>query len=338
MEREECEASKKEIEALKKEIAEIEHKIIELIRLTITRQESPEELKMLYKERAKIQKELEIAMIKVNSLKRLCLFFRMIDTALVPPQKSQIGDESMKSGNIHHETSSNQSISSVGDTTESSAVLSISSQTKDHTPLPQEEIKKQSSTVPKETWNEEEAAQETVTEEKNVSSEPPRSAFEEAASSGISIEKEELEEEGNTNHESIGILCYSDVHQKLEKEILRSSRLERRLHLVEAQLQKEQEHSALLMIQLTKKSQRKIRKAPQVEKSEEEEVFTVDKIISHKKKGRQFLFLVKWKGYSQKHNSWVKKSDFVDSSLLDEYWGDKEEQVRGKRRFSRLPK
>lgn len=50
-----------------------------------------------------------------------------------------------------------------------------------------------------------------------------------------------------------------------------------------------------------------------------EETFEVEKILMHKKRGRGCIYYVKWKGWSDDHNTWQKKSDFVDKGIISEY-------------------
>lgn len=53
---------------------------------------------------------------------------------------------------------------------------------------------------------------------------------------------------------------------------------------------------------------------------EEEEYYTVEKIISHKgAKGKEKYF-VKWKNYADKHNTWEPAENFHDKKLLRKYW------------------
>lgn len=47
--------------------------------------------------------------------------------------------------------------------------------------------------------------------------------------------------------------------------------------------------------------------------------YEVEKIVSHRYNGRRRLYYVKWKGYSDEENTWIKKSDFVDGTMLQEY-------------------
>lgn len=51
----------------------------------------------------------------------------------------------------------------------------------------------------------------------------------------------------------------------------------------------------------------------------EEEDFEVEDILGHKIENSENLFLVKWKGYEDIHNSWIKEYDFNDKDLLEEY-------------------
>jgi transposase InsO family protein len=50
-----------------------------------------------------------------------------------------------------------------------------------------------------------------------------------------------------------------------------------------------------------------------------EETYEVEKILDHKKKGRGRIYYVKWKGWSDEHNTWQKRSDFVQKDIINEY-------------------
>lgn len=50
----------------------------------------------------------------------------------------------------------------------------------------------------------------------------------------------------------------------------------------------------------------------------EEEVFEVERIIEHQKRGREHDFLVKWRGYSEP--SWIPESHFVNNIPINNYW------------------
>jgi hypothetical protein len=50
-----------------------------------------------------------------------------------------------------------------------------------------------------------------------------------------------------------------------------------------------------------------------------ETTYDIEKIISHKYEGKRRLYYVKWEGYPEEDNMWIKKSDFVDDTLRQEY-------------------
>jgi hypothetical protein len=50
---------------------------------------------------------------------------------------------------------------------------------------------------------------------------------------------------------------------------------------------------------------------PELQKTEQEDVYLVEKVIKERGKGKNKEYLVKWLGYDDKFNSWVKASDFV---------------------------
>ena len=54
-------------------------------------------------------------------------------------------------------------------------------------------------------------------------------------------------------------------------------------------------------------------------KQKREKKFEVEKIVGEKKENKQTFFLVKWKGYRPKHNSWVAEVDCDCNSLIEKY-------------------
>lgn len=52
----------------------------------------------------------------------------------------------------------------------------------------------------------------------------------------------------------------------------------------------------------------------------ENNLYEIQYIITHRGYDETLEFLVKWKGYSKKVNSWVKYSDFTSPDLIIDYW------------------
>ena len=50
----------------------------------------------------------------------------------------------------------------------------------------------------------------------------------------------------------------------------------------------------------------------------EEEVFEVERILEHQKRGREHDFLVKWRGYPEP--SWIPEAHFVNNIPINNYW------------------
>ena len=59
---------------------------------------------------------------------------------------------------------------------------------------------------------------------------------------------------------------------------------------------------------------------PPAELIGEEEVYEVETILKHRKRGRKYQYFVKWKGYPITEASWEPEEVFVEAeSLLDQY-------------------
>ena len=50
------------------------------------------------------------------------------------------------------------------------------------------------------------------------------------------------------------------------------------------------------------------------------EVFTVNKIIAHRRHGRGYQYLVSWKGCPDSQNTWEPASHFLDINVIADYW------------------
>ena len=50
------------------------------------------------------------------------------------------------------------------------------------------------------------------------------------------------------------------------------------------------------------------------------DVFTVDHILQHRKKGRSYDYLVHWKGHDNSHDSWEPAENFFDTAVISKYW------------------
>lgn len=51
-------------------------------------------------------------------------------------------------------------------------------------------------------------------------------------------------------------------------------------------------------------------------KKESRPTYTVEKVLDATRWGRTLWYLVKWQGYSEEDNSWVKHRDILDKSLV----------------------
>lgn len=56
-----------------------------------------------------------------------------------------------------------------------------------------------------------------------------------------------------------------------------------------------------------------------IEQAIDNETFEIDKIINHRKVGRGYQFLVRWKGYDEKEDKWIPTSYFVDKNIPENY-------------------
>lgn len=51
----------------------------------------------------------------------------------------------------------------------------------------------------------------------------------------------------------------------------------------------------------------------------EDRVFAAERIIKKRMKSRKTEYLVKWKGWSQRHNTWEPEENILDQRLIDSY-------------------
>jgi hypothetical protein len=56
-----------------------------------------------------------------------------------------------------------------------------------------------------------------------------------------------------------------------------------------------------------------------VEEDVSEPVYEIEKIVSHRKKGDRYEYLVKWKGYDESENTWEPKESFTDMKTIEKY-------------------
>jgi hypothetical protein len=64
------------------------------------------------------------------------------------------------------------------------------------------------------------------------------------------------------------------------------------------------------------------------ESSIEEEYYEVEGIRDHRGEEGHREYLIKWKGYSEKENTWQKASDFTDPTIIQRYWNKQRELRR----------
>ena len=73
-----------------------------------------------------------------------------------------------------------------------------------------------------------------------------------------------------------------------------------------------------------------------VPNTDEKDFYEVEKVISHKGAKGKEKYLVKWKNYSEKHNTWEPAENFNDKKLLRKYWENmnNSNSVKKKRKFN----
>jgi len=69
------------------------------------------------------------------------------------------------------------------------------------------------------------------------------------------------------------------------------------------------------------------------EGDEEEEEYEIEVIIDSQRSGKgKFRYFVKWKGYDEKHNSWVEEDDAGNAGdLIDQYWRTSKKKAAGRK-------
>ena len=79
---------------------------------------------------------------------------------------------------------------------------------------------------------------------------------------------------------------------------------------------------------------------PVSEAKNDEPVYEVEKILEHKKNGDDYLYLVKWRNFGKKHNSWEPKESFLDVRIIRKYWEkvEKEKTASAKGKTTVKPK
>ena len=59
------------------------------------------------------------------------------------------------------------------------------------------------------------------------------------------------------------------------------------------------------------------------------ESYEVEKVLDARKVANQYEYLVKWKGYDESDNSWVKANDFDDIKIIHKFWKEREKKGGG---------
>jgi hypothetical protein len=58
--------------------------------------------------------------------------------------------------------------------------------------------------------------------------------------------------------------------------------------------------------------------------NEDDSHYEIEKIIAHKGKGKAIKYLVKWKNYNNKHNTWIALKDLKAGEFIEDYWNNME--------------
>ena len=70
-----------------------------------------------------------------------------------------------------------------------------------------------------------------------------------------------------------------------------------------------------------KERRKKVKMRKLTEKNQRMRVYEIERIIDHKKHGKdKYSYLVRWKGYDSSNDSWVKQEDFNSTKIIKEYW------------------
>ena len=64
----------------------------------------------------------------------------------------------------------------------------------------------------------------------------------------------------------------------------------------------------------------KVNKQPNLGSKKKQKHFSVEKINNHRQTSDGYEYLVKWKHYGEKDNSWVKAKDFSTQKMIKDYW------------------
>ncbi|RIA97458.1 hypothetical protein C1645_752244 [Glomus cerebriforme] len=68
----------------------------------------------------------------------------------------------------------------------------------------------------------------------------------------------------------------------------------------------------------------------QEEEEEDDEIYEIEKIVDHRTYRGSIQYMIKWKGYPDKHNSWVSKEHVYAEQKESEYWNNKEIEAKEK--------
>jgi len=79
-----------------------------------------------------------------------------------------------------------------------------------------------------------------------------------------------------------------------------------------------------------KRQQRQEEEEEEEEEEEDDEIYEIEKIVDHRTYRGSIQYMIKWKGYPDKHNSWVSKEHVYAEQKESEYWNNKEIEAKEK--------
>jgi hypothetical protein len=83
---------------------------------------------------------------------------------------------------------------------------------------------------------------------------------------------------------------------------------------------KDKSSSVLKLQQQQQQQYDHINKKQKITPGEGEQEYEFEKIVTHRRVGKKYEYLLKWKNWSDEHNSWTPEENIQDEGDLDNYW------------------